>query len=63
MSIGTIIRIEWLTGCNRRRRRRRFLRRAGEMTVAMLLGMVVLGMTFRQLHIALFGTAFDDAMA
>jgi len=31
------------------------------MTVAMLLGMVVLGMAFRQVHLAVFGTGFDDA--
>jgi hypothetical protein len=31
------------------------------MTLAMLVGMVVLGMAFRQLHVALFGTGFDEA--
>jgi hypothetical protein len=61
MSVGIVIKGEGLAGSDRRRRRRRFLRHAGEMTVAMLLGMVVLGMAFRQLHIALFGTGFDDA--
>lgn len=61
MSVGIAIRGRAPSGSDRRRRRRRFLRHAGEMTVAMLLGMVVLGMAFRQLHIALFGTGFDDA--
>src|SRR6266508_2786357 len=37
------------------------LRHLLEMTVAMLLGMVVLGMAFRQVHLAVFGTGFDDA--
>src|SRR5215216_3705593 len=31
------------------------------MTVAMMVGMIVLGTAFRQLHIALFGTGFDGA--
>ena len=31
------------------------------MTVAMLLGMAVLGMTFRAIHLAVFGTGFDAA--
>ena len=31
------------------------------MTVAMMLGMCILGMTFRQLHLAVFGTGFDEA--
>jgi hypothetical protein len=38
-----------------------FLRHVFEMIVAMMLGMVVLGMTFRAIHLAVFGTAFDDA--
>jgi hypothetical protein len=38
-----------------------FLRHLLEMIVAMMLGMVVLGMTFRAIHLALFGTGFDDA--
>ena len=38
-----------------------FLRHALEMTVAMMLGMCVLGMAFRQLHVALFGSGFDNA--
>ena len=38
-----------------------FLRHVVEMTVAMLLGMAVLGMAFRAFHLAVFGTGFDDA--
>jgi hypothetical protein len=38
-----------------------FLRHLLEMTVAMMLGMCILGMTFRQLHLAVFGTGFDEA--
>jgi flagellar biosynthetic protein FliP len=61
MSVGIVLRDEGLLQSDRWRRRRRFLRHALEMTGAMVLGMVVLGMAFRQLHIALFGTGFDDA--
>jgi hypothetical protein len=61
MNTGVVIQSAALSGSDRWRRRRRFLRHAGEMTVAMLVGMVVLGMAFRQLHVALFGTGFDDA--
>jgi hypothetical protein len=42
-------------------RARHFVRHLVEMTVAMMLGMCILGMAFRGLHIALFGTGFDDA--
>ena len=42
-------------------RTRRFARHAVEMTAAMMLGMVVLGMAFRGIHLALFGTGFDEA--
>jgi hypothetical protein len=61
MSVGIVMRGEGFLQSDRWRRRRRFLRHALEMTVAMMVGMVVLGMAFRQLHIALFGTGFDDA--
>jgi hypothetical protein len=61
MSVGGVIRGETLVGTDRWPRTRTFLRHLLEMTVAMVLGMVVLGMAFRQLHIALFGTGFDDA--
>jgi branched-subunit amino acid transport protein len=32
-----------------------------EMTLAMILGMALLGAVFRALHLALFGTGFEDA--
>jgi hypothetical protein len=38
-----------------------FVRHFGEMVLAMILGMCVLGMAFRGIHIALFGTGFADA--
>ena len=40
---------------------RRFIGHALEMTVVMMVGMVVLGMAFRQLHILLFGNGFAAA--
>jgi hypothetical protein len=61
MSVRSVIRGEALFRTDGRLRTRRFLRHLLEMTVAMVLGMVVLGMAFRQLHIAVFGTGFDDA--
>jgi flagellar biosynthetic protein FliP len=39
----------------------RFVRHATEMTVAMMLGMCVLGAVFRQVHLAVFGTGFEQA--
>jgi hypothetical protein len=38
-----------------------FSRHLLEMTIAMMLGMVVLGMAFRQIHVAVFGAWFDKA--
>jgi hypothetical protein len=38
-----------------------FSRHLLEMTIAMMLGMVILGMAFRQIHVAVFGTGFDKA--
>jgi flagellar biosynthetic protein FliP len=38
-----------------------FIRHLLEMTLVMMLGMCVLGMAFRAIHVALFGTGFDDA--
>ena len=38
-----------------------FLRHFGEMMLAMILGMMVLGMAFRGIHIAVFGTGFAEA--
>ena len=61
MNTGVVIQLAALSASDRWRRRRRFLRHAVEMTIAMLVGMVVLGMAFRQLHVVLFGTGFDDA--
>jgi len=61
MSAGSVIRGEAFLGTLRWPRTRTFLRHLLEMTVAMVLGMVVLGMAFRQLHLALFGTGFDEA--
>jgi hypothetical protein len=40
---------------------RAFWRHVFEMTGVMILGMMVLGMTFRFIHLAVFGTGFDDA--
>jgi hypothetical protein len=60
MNTGIAIHAAALLGSDRWQRRR-FVRHAVEMTIAMLVGMVVLGMAFRQLHVALFGTGFDDA--
>lgn len=40
---------------------RHFLRHAFEMTVAMMLGMCILGAAFRGIHLAVFGTGFDNA--
>ena len=42
-------------------RTRTFLRHVVEMTVAMMLGMCVLGMAFRGIHLAVFGSGFDAA--
>ena len=61
MSAGSAIRSEALLKTSSWPRWRGFLRHLVEMTVAMVLGMVVLGIAFRQLHIVLFGTGFDDA--
>jgi flagellar biosynthetic protein FliP len=42
-------------------RNRDFRRHFFEMTAAMVVGMCVLGAGFRQIHLAVFGTGFDDA--
>jgi hypothetical protein len=42
-------------------RSRRFLRHFAEMLVVMMLGMCVLGVAFRELHVLLFGSSFDAA--
>src|SRR5438128_11954395 len=61
MSVNAAIRGQAPSSTDRWRRRRRFVRHALEMMVAMLVGMIALGMAFRQIHIALFGTGFNDA--
>jgi hypothetical protein len=61
MRIGAVIHPTAVTGSDRGPRLKRFLRHVIEMTVAMMLGMGVLGMTFRAIHLALFGTGFDAA--
>jgi hypothetical protein len=61
MRAGTVIRSAAVSGADRWPRTRRFVRHLFEMTVAMMLGMFILGAAFRQIHIALFGTGFDDA--
>jgi hypothetical protein len=38
-----------------------FARHVLEMTIAMMLGMCVLGAVFREVHLALFGTGFEQA--
>jgi hypothetical protein len=55
ISRGAPSRTEW------RPQTKTFLRHLLEMTVAMMLGMCVLGMAFREIHVALFGTGFDSA--
>jgi hypothetical protein len=42
-------------------RSRRFLWHFAEMLVVMMLGMCVLGVAFRELHVLLFGSGFDAA--
>ena len=61
MSVGTVSRGERLARGGRRLPTRGFLRHLLEMTAAMVLGMVVLGMAFRQIHVLLFGSGFDAA--
>jgi hypothetical protein len=60
MSVGSVIHI----GARSRtpgRSATSFMRHLLEMTAAMLLGMCVLGMAFRGLHLAVFGSGFDEA--
>jgi hypothetical protein len=61
MRIGAVIHPTAVAGSPRGPQLKRFSRHVIEMTVAMLLGMAVLGMAFRALHVALFGTGFDAA--
>ena len=61
MRIGAVIHPTAISGSNRGVRLKRFSRHVIEMTVAMLVGMAVLGMAFRAIHLAVFGTGFDAA--
>jgi O-antigen/teichoic acid export membrane protein len=42
-------------------RTRHFARHVFEMTVAMVLGMCILGAAFREIHLVVFGAGFDNA--
>ena len=61
MRIGAVIHSTSVSGSDRRSQLKRFSRHVIEMTLAMMLGMCVLGMAFRAIHLALFGTGFDAA--
>jgi hypothetical protein len=61
MTAHGLIGTNSVTGGAREHRRRTFVRHVVEMTVAMMLGMCILGMAFREIHVALFGTGFDSA--
>jgi hypothetical protein len=61
MSVGGVIHIGGRSGTNRWSSTRTFIRHVLEMTVAMMLGMIVLGMAFRGIHLAVFGSGFDEA--
>ena len=61
MRIGAVIHPTAVSGSEPGPQLKRFSRHVIEMTVAMMLGMCVLGMTFRAIHLAVFGTGFDAA--
>jgi hypothetical protein len=61
MRIGAVIHPTAVSGSDRGPQFKRFWRHVIEMTIAMMLGMCVLGMTFRAIHLAVFGTGFDAA--
>lgn len=61
MSVGSIIHIGAHSRTPGRSGTRSFLRHLLEMTAAMLLGMCVLGLAFRGIHLAVFGSGFDEA--
>jgi hypothetical protein len=61
MNAGSVVPRERAPGTERGTRTTTFIRHLLEMTLAMMFGMCVLGMAFRAIHIALFGTGFDDA--
>src|SRR4051794_34037182 len=61
MASGTFVPHAVRPRTGRGPRKRTFLRHLAEMMLAMMLGMCVLGMAFRGIHIAVFGTGFDAA--
>jgi hypothetical protein len=61
MAADSVIPTSRSSSTDRGPQARTFLRHLLEMTVAMMLGMGILGMVFREVHLALFGTGFDDA--
>lgn len=61
MRVGAVIHPTAVSGSDRWPQLKRFSRHVIEMTTAMMLGMCVLGMTFRAIHLAVFGTGFDAA--
>jgi hypothetical protein len=61
MTVSSLVRGPPVAEIGRGRARRTFLRHVLEMIVAMLLGMMILGAAFRELHVALFGGGFDEA--
>ena len=61
MRTGAVIHASAISESARGPQLKMFSRHVVEMTVAMLLGMAVLGTAFRAFHLAVFGTGFDDA--
>ena len=61
MRTGAVHHVTARSGSARGPQSRTFLAHVAEMTLAMLLGMAVLGMAFRAFHLAVFGTGFDAA--
>jgi hypothetical protein len=55
------MRVDSVLGAWRSRRTRHFVRHFLEMTIAMVLGMIVLGAVFREIHLLVFGTGYEDA--
>ena len=61
MAASTVIPHDAPPSTGRGAQTRTFSRHVGEMTLAMMVGMCVLGAAFRSIHVALFGTGFDNA--
>jgi hypothetical protein len=61
MPIGAAVHPPAVAESDRRLQLKRFSRHVIEMTGAMMLGMCILGMAFRALHLVVFGTGFDAA--